>query len=379
MKHLTLLSLITLALIGGCQKPLSQSDIEGDLRAAISAGQPGEAIEAILTQAENPTQAANAGIDYTATFLSSPPQNILQHWRYYKPSPLGQTPTIEIMEVLNRYQMEVYEVLVRHGGDLNRKHEQGTPVIKFSVFSEITPDLLQWLLEHGYDANMAQNNLNWTALSYCCLPNQSMLRYDQKYEMIKMLLAHGANPNIDCLTEPAMLTIITYHKDNPYVLDIIQLLIDAGYDLNAKGFKDTALVTALGLRRDDVAMLLLEHTDTIDSTDQFGCPLVNLAAAYNNIQSLELMISRGVNLNTADRNGNSPLHAATAGRNPDIAAMLIDAGADIDAINSKNQTPLDIALQQDNCQPDEIKQQQMIDLLKKHGAKTGAQLKETDA
>lgn len=261
MKYLIPISLMLLMLMCGCQKTLSQSQIEGDLRAAISHGRPAEDIETILRQADNRVQAANHGI--SSVMNCHLPPDIEKYWQYYQPKAISQTPSIEIAEIINRYKITVLDVFVRHGGNLNRKYEHGLPVIRVDTFSEITPNLLRWLLEHGYDPNMTyKSDSDRTALSHCARPGQGMLRYDQKHEMIKMLLEHGANPNVKSLADPILHTLVLYHKDDPYVLDNIKMLIKAGID---KQQIDTALKMALGQGHEEMAKLLLEHTETTEA------------------------------------------------------------------------------------------------------------------
>ncbi len=378
MKYIIPISLMLLTLMCGCQKTLSQDQIESNLSTAISDGRPAQHIETILRQADDPEQAANHGI-WSVMHRSHLPQDIVKNWQYYHPKEISQTPSIEIAEIINRYKITILDVLVRHGGNLNRKYEHGLPVIRFSGFTEITPDLLRWLLEHGYDANLTyKGNSDRTALSHCARPGQSMLRYDQKYEMIKMLLEHGANPNVKSLGDPILHTLASYHKDNPYVLEITELLLKAGADLQIKDHSgNTALMVALGARRKDMAMLLLEHTETIDTTDQNGRLIIRLAAAYDHPKCIQMLIARGADVNAAIR-GYTPLHAAAADRNEEIIAMLLEGGATVNTVNNESHTPLDIAMVKDNCPPDETQTNKVINLLTRHGAKRAAELKETN-
>ena len=66
----------------------------------------------------------------------------------------------------------------------------------------------------------------------------------------------------------------------------------------------------------------------------------------------------------------TPLHLATNfGRN-EIAKLLITKSADVNAMDDDGKTPLDWAI--------EINRTETADLLRKHGGKTGAELKAAD-
>lgn len=386
MKHLTLITLIALTLIAGCQMSLSltQRDVDGgDIHAAISQGLPAEHIDSLLSQTANPAQAANSGIMEIMN-IGYLPQDIGKYWQYYQPKPMRQTPSIEILEVINRYKITILDVLVRHGGNLNRKRKDGSPCIRVS--DNMTPELLAWLLDHGYDANMTdKSNPDYSGLDFCAHPGQSMLRYDQKYEMIKMLLKHGANPNVSSLGQPILHTLATYHRDNPYAPEIIELLLKAGADPTVKHRGQTGLTAvelAFGHDKGEIAMAFLKNIETIDSPDLSSTPLIYLAAAHNNPQCLELLLSRGVSINTVNSEANTPLHAAVASGNEEIVKMLLDSGAKVNAVNEEGQTPLDKADNFTTCRPDaepDTQKQRLIKLLTQHGAKRAAELKETNA
>ena len=68
-------------------------------------------------------------------------------------------------------------------------------------------------------------------------------------------------------------------------------------------------------------------------------------------------------MNVKDKYDGTPLHSATANDNKEIAELLIAEGADVNAKVNDGTTPLDSA------------KGEIADLLRKHGAKTGEELK----
>ena len=70
-------------------------------------------------------------------------------------------------------------------------------------------------------------------------------------------------------------------------------------------------------------------------------------------------------VNTKDERGWTALHHSVLLADNETVMILIDNGADVNAKDKKNdKTPLDMAVQQ-----------QIIDLLRKHGGKTSEELK----
>ena len=78
----------------------------------------------------------------------------------------------------------------------------------------------------------------------------------------------------------------------------------------------------------------------------------------------ELLILNGAEVNAKDGNGWVPLHYAVGRDHRDVAETLIAKGADVNAKTDVGQTPLEWT---DN--------KEITNLLRKHGGKTGEELK----
>ena len=83
-----------------------------------------------------------------------------------------------------------------------------------------------------------------------------------------------------------------------------------------------------------------------------------------NIEPVKQAIAAGADLNAKMQGGYTPLHLAAT---KEVAELLIDNGANVNAKNGNSQTPLDMAVRWGKTET--------ADLLRKHGGKTGAELK----
>ena len=92
------------------------------------------------------------------------------------------------------------------------------------------------------------------------------------------------------------------------------------------------------------------------------------AARTGNIEAVKQHLAAGTDVNQkCDQMRWTPLHYAVFGGQKDVAEILIANGADVNAKNFQSKSPLDFAVK--------YKQPELADLLRKHGAKTGEELK----
>jgi hypothetical protein len=92
------------------------------------------------------------------------------------------------------------------------------------------------------------------------------------------------------------------------------------------------------------------------------------AAFGGNIEAVKQHIAAGTDVNAkAGDAGSTPLHWAVAFGHKEIVELLITASANVSAKNNKGRTPLDLAIMRSHTE--------IADLLRKHGGKTGEELK----
>ncbi len=100
-------------------------------------------------------------------------------------------------------------------------------------------------------------------------------------------------------------------------------------------------------------------------TTAFADP-VHTAAINGDLVGVQAELDKGVDVNAKDEFGSTPLHPATYSGHKEVVELLIANGANV---NTKDQgwTPLDIAI--------EFEHSEIADILRKHGGKTGRELK----
>ena len=94
---------------------------------------------------------------------------------------------------------------------------------------------------------------------------------------------------------------------------------------------------------------------------------LHFAAEEGHKEIVELLINHNADLNKKTSNGCAALHFAAEEDHKEIAELLIAKGADVNAKDEEGGTALDWAIRH--------KRTEIADLLRKHGGKTGEELK----
>ncbi len=111
--------------------------------------------------------------------------------------------------------------------------------------------------------------------------------------------------------------------------------------------------------------IIVESGANINATSDKRVTPLNTAVGMGLIDCVELLINLGANINEKDGEGWTALHLSSNSGKIELVKLLIDKGADINAQDVDGETPLNRA---ENEKP-------ISDLLRKHGGKTGEELK----
>ena len=123
--------------------------------------------------------------------------------------------------------------------------------------------------------------------------------------------------------------------------EIFRLLLDKGAGVN---LFDAA---ALGLG-DRASEILGRDPALVNAHSHDGWTALHLAAFFGHRDLAALLLDRGADVNSRSRSerfarANTPLHAAAANRQVEVAALLLERGADVNARDGSGFTPLALA------------------------------------
>jgi uncharacterized protein len=261
--------------------------------------------------------------------------------------------------------VEAIRLLLAAGADVNDSLPNGMSALVLAAHSG-NGSAASLLLAKGADPNA--DGIGYTAL------HAAILRGDLK--LVQDLLAHGANPN-------ALITKGTPLRRNSQDYNLPATLIGATpYWLAAK-YVEADIMRALLAGSADPAIALPDGTTplmaaagikepTARDADRRGLFLIDggqLPDESRVVDALAVALSHPVDINAANRTGDTALHAAVSMSYDRAVTLLAEKGANLNVKNSRGQTPLATLTGRNRGNPSaENPRLATIELLRKLGA-----------
>jgi len=141
--------------------------------------------------------------------------------------------------------------------------------------------------------------------------------------------------------DPALLELKDDNGNTPLIsaclnrqVEVANFLIDKGADVKARGrFNFTTLAWASRVHDQDTAIIRRLIDEGADVNAQSPLHWAALEGCY---QVAKLLIDNGANVNAVGNNGVTPLHRAAQGGYLDVAKLLIEHGADVNSFDKYN-------------------------------------------
>ena len=229
-----------------------------------------------------------------------------------------------------------------------------------------SPAELRAMLDKKFDPNSATKG-GTTALMLA-MPD---------LEKAKILLEHGAGINARSKSKySALLVGAQYPGSTP----VLRYLLDKGAELRLpKGsgspmFNATALALAVMSGNADAIPLLLAKGDKLDDKflviGMFESPFPPQAILFDDTPTLSALLDAGASVEMPDGSGFTLLDDAVIANRVEVARLLIQRGANVNAVDKNGMTPLMYAASID------YGDSAMVDLLVKSGAKRDVKSKD---
>jgi ankyrin repeat protein len=266
----------------------------------------------------------------------------------------------------NKGDEGMVRLILEKGADVALKDSHGRTALYFAA-AKGHMMVVQLLLEEGADIGVRSDYSKQTVLQCAAMHGHKAT--------VRLLLEKGANVNgkysdgqkLEKSSGPSLFrrfrgmtgerTALHFASGSGHQ-GVVQLLLEKGADIEAKGFGKTPLHEAVENGHVPVVQLLLANGAAITATDENvrWTPL-HWAAAMGHEETVRVLLENGADTTAKDRyhfgdghaftceSGGRPLHWAARKGHQEVAQLLLEHGADIAARDDNGCTALHRAAQ----------------------------------
>ena len=232
---------------------------------------------------------------------------------------------------------QIAELLISRGAAVDDRALDGNGATSLHLAADQGhKDIVLFLIEKGADVNrIARGNyFRWTPLAFASVKGHK--------DVVQVLIQKGANvkPAGKSRINPLLFAVYKGHKD------IVELLLENGAELGLKGRQKWGLLhEAVYEGHKDVAEFLIKKGLDPDQRDYSGKTPLHVIIYWKRerVDIVRLLLDSGADVNAVTDRGSTPLHLAAACGFEKCVALLLERGAAIDSMDELGRTPLYMA------------------------------------
>lgn len=245
----------------------------------------------------------------------------------------GTTPLHEAVRYSN---IEIARQLISKGADVNCKDSLGKTPLLVLISPEKQAETYELLLSHG--ANVNQKDMYGDTILH--IASMTAMRT----QILEILIKAGADVNVRNKRGLTPIATSIEHND----VQQVRFYTKNGADIHAEDAKKmTPLMSVLSRNDNMYESLIIEKN--VSSTDSEGnTPLIVALKRNTDFSKIEYIANLDSNINARNRDGESALFIAVKKNNRNAGELLLSRGADIFSANTKNVSPLRLALESKN-------------------------------
>jgi ankyrin repeat protein len=292
----------------------------------------------------------------------------------------GMTP---IGEAIGNENKEIIELLIDSGVNVNAKDDRGNTILHQAAYRG-SQKIVEFLIAKGADINIGGNYLLAFAVS------------SSNKELVELLVDRGLNIQTKTDGDRILISWAIEGRKHEKNLAMVEFLIAKGVDIQNKNNEgETLLHEAAWSNNTKLLQFLLDRGLAVNTEDNNGETVIyelfkHYVELYRSldrtiiffdsdgeiissspidtdsfIESIELLIDRGADINARTKDGYTALHYVAMNGYSDMKILVelsIVKGADVNAKTNDGKTPLDIIESVFGGNPE------IIEILKQNGA-----------
>ena len=259
-------------------------------------------------------------------------------------SPMSRGGLTAFLFTAREGDLDTAKVMLDADVDINQVDVDGSNALIYSLMNKHYT-FAKFLLDRGANPNLVDvkgrtalyaavdiRNEDWSAL-----PSRKENDPLPSIEIVKALLAHGANPN----------SALTQNLPGRSGMDTGDTTLDAGTTpfMRAARSGDYAVMKLLLEKGADPKLVTKDGSTALMFAAGVGYRDKNTRGSEADaLEAVKLCLAQGMDINQANSKGEAPLHGAALRGADTIVQYLVEHGARLDAKTGRGFTPLDVAM-----------------------------------
>lgn len=240
-----------------------------------------------------------------------------------------ETDYIALRSSLSEHNAEFNAMLLPSCNIKELDADQKVELIKFAACN-LDPSVLKQLLDQGIDINMLDAKGHYTALFHLCF-------FAKVRDAIKNMVKNGAN--IEFISPRSGSTPLVFASEYGRE-DSVRTLVELGANIHHRNIVGAdALLMCVEHQLEDLAFVLIEKGASIDRVYEKGLTLCYHALQKGCVRLAKYLIKNSKIDFNSQVNGFSYLHAAAVSKQVELIDLMLTKGIDINALNNDGLSP----------------------------------------